>query len=113
MKDIIPKLKTDKFSLNSIFINCSSEDFSFDCLKKQYPFSILDVFEEQLKDTDTRLELLDNEFFKLKNELKYINFISTLFIDSNSKCYLIDLCKEPKDLDYLKETAKKYELFLR
>ena len=70
----------DNFNLN---IDEILEKFS----EKQQTY-ILDIFENILGQEDEELKNLENDYFKLINEKKYLNFLKETFELNNKICYV-------------------------
>jgi hypothetical protein len=85
----IPLLKITTIDYRKKFVSDFSdkEDF-FEIAIKKYPNKILDIFEHTLDETNPQIELLSNEYFRLSQEYKYLNFIEEVFNINNSKAYI-------------------------
>ena len=82
-------------------------------LYENYPNAILDVFENSLSADDPQIALLDSNYFKLTQEIKYINFINKCFDMCRETCYInieIDFENFDNFLYYfpLQDTVDKY-----
>ncbi|MDR0579903.1 MAG: hypothetical protein LBG21_04805 [Campylobacteraceae bacterium] len=86
----IPILKPVNFDFREIFIVNSSNDIDeyLDIITKVYPNKILDIFEHILDKSDPQIELLNNEYFRLSQEYKYLNFAEEVFNLNDKKCYV-------------------------
>jgi hypothetical protein len=108
----IPLLKPVDFDFREIFIvNLSNGiDEYFDVVMKKYPHAILDVFEHTLDKSDPRIELLSNEYFRLSQEYKYLNFIEEVFSLNDKKCYIDIVFEKNSCLSFKRELCKLDEI---
>ncbi len=92
---IIPKMnKFNDAPLNvnddlfKLFIHSSNYEEMLDEGREKYQVSILDVFKRTMTADDPRLELLSNEYFRLSQEDKYVQFISKVFELNEQEAYI-------------------------
>jgi len=105
----IPTLKTSiPPNFLKLLIECEDDYLDF-LQKKNYNIFLLDQFPSKLKENDERLKLLDSDFFRLKQEKKYLDFLTKLFKDNESKVYISGLNKSFKDLDFYIEKLERFD----
>jgi uncharacterized protein YlaN (UPF0358 family) len=59
----------------------------------------VDQFEDTLPKDSPKLELLDNDFYKLKREVDYIAFLSNIFKENGSSVLLFNLGTDFSDIE--------------
>jgi hypothetical protein len=86
----IPILKKVNFNFQKKFFKTDfdNNDNFYEAAIKKYPNAILDVFDRCLDAENKEIELLSNEYFRLSQEYKYLNFIEKVFSLNDKKCYV-------------------------
>jgi len=113
-KILLPELyKSENFYKDFQCDNLSDLEDKLNYLYENYPNAILDVFENSLSADDPQIALLDSNYFKLTQEIKYINFVNKCFDMCSETCYInieIDFESFDNFLYYfpLQDTVDKY-----
>jgi hypothetical protein len=84
----IPTLKHTDLDFRKYYID-SADDID-DYVEKAIalrPSAILDIFSRTLNADDAEIELLSDDYFRLSQEYKYLNFIEKVFELNEKKCY--------------------------
>ena len=106
----IPKLKIVENDYRKDFIsNISEIDDFFEKVTTKYPNVILDIFETKLEKNDDRLPLLDDEYFRLCEEQKYLKFIEEVFEINSNKCY-VNIPFYDTNINYILQTLNNLDL---
>ncbi|MDR0467990.1 MAG: hypothetical protein LBG67_03980 [Campylobacteraceae bacterium] len=85
----IPKLKTTKIDYAKNFVsNYTDMENFFEEICGKFPGAILDVFDTTLDTKETRMSLLRDEYFRLSQEYKYLNFIEEVFSINDNMCFI-------------------------
>ncbi len=86
LDETIVMLQTTEISLRKDFHELS--DNLFDNLIKKYPNRILDIYEVKLESDAEEIALFNSVYFKLNNEIKYLNLIENIFEENDNTCYI-------------------------
>ncbi|MBL1229822.1 hypothetical protein IW492_11325 [Enterococcus sp. BWB1-3] len=91
----IPKLRPvdeDEMNYNNdlwtLYAKTEDYDEMIEVAKNKYIKRTLDTFSKVLTSDDPKMELLDNEYFKLNQEDKFFRFIEEVFELNKRKCYI-------------------------
>lgn len=99
---MIPLLKQTSINYKNLFsvkkdLQTIEESF-YDIVVDNYPNVVLDMYSSCLNEDSKELADLDNEYFRLSSEYKYINFIIDVFNHNSNTC-IINISSDFKKYD--------------